>query len=403
MAGLADVWARVTDLEVVSGDGSWVTTVDGTRYLDMTSGIAVTSTGHCHPEVVQAIREQAARFVHAQLNVYRHDLLQPLVDALDAATPAPIDTFFLTNSGAEAVEAAVKLAKHTTGRTDVVVFDGSFHGRTHLAMAMTTSKAIYRSGYRPLPDGITVVPYPEEADDGADAIEALEGVLAGRIAPGDIAAIVIEPVLGEGGYRPAPSAFLHHLRRLADRSGALLVFDEIQTGIGRTGTMFALEHAGVTPDVITMAKGLGSGFPIAAIGARADHAERWVTGSHGGTYGGNPIGCAAALATLRIIHDPSFLSEVRRKGERLRTRLTDVARHGAGTIVEVRGLGLMVGVEFVDGASCTAIRRRCLEESRVILMGAGVEGETLRLMPPLTATDEELDLAVAAIADALGA
>lgn len=400
MAQLADVWARVTDLDVVTGQGSWVTTGDGTRYLDMTAGIAVTSTGHCHPAVVKAIQDQAARFVHAQLNVYRHDRLVPLVDALDHATPNGIDTFFLTNSGAEAIEGAVKLAKHATGRTDVIVFRGGFHGRTHLAMAMTTSNATYRGGYRPLPDGITVAPYPDRADDGAAAEAAIETILTGQIRPADLAAIVIEPVLGEGGYVPAPHRFLRHLRDLADRTGALFVADEIQSGIGRTGTMFAVEQAGVTPDVLTMAKGLGSGFPIAAIATRAEHAAKWTVGSHGGTYGGNPMGCAAALATLGVIDDPDFLAEVRRKGDRLRERL---ARIDDGRVVEVRGPGLMVAVEFEDGATCTAVRRHCLEDSRVIVMGAGTHGQVLRLMPPLTVTDDEVDMAVEAIGAALAA
>lgn len=399
MGQLADVWTRVTDLDVVTGDGSWVTTTDGTRYLDLTAGIAVTSTGHSHPAVVQAIQEQAARFVHAQLNVYRHDRLRPLVDALEAATPAGIDTFFITNSGAEAVEGAIKLAKHATGRTDVIVFRGGFHGRTHLAMAMTTSNAVYRGGYRPLPDGVVVAPYPNRADDGVAAQAALEEILSGQTRPADVAAIVIEPVLGEGGYVPAPAGFLQYLRDLADRIGALLIADEIQSGIGRTGAMFAMQHADVLPDVMTMAKGLGSGFPIAAIGTRARHTTDWIVGSHGGTYGGNPMGCAAALATLGIVNDPAFLAEVRRKGETLRARLGAL---DDDRIVEVRGPGLMVAVEFDGGETCAALRRDCLEQSRVIMMSAGRQGEVLRLMPPLTVTDDELAMGVDAIAAALG-
>lgn len=398
MGHLADVWARLTDLDVVNGQGSWVTTAQGRRYLDFTAGIAVASTGHCHPAVVRAIQDQAARFVHAQLNVYRHDLLQPLVDALDHATPDGIDTFFLTNSGAEAVEGAVKLAKAATGRSDVIVFRGGFHGRTHLAMAMTTSKATYRGGYRPLPDGITVAPWPERGDEGVAAEDALDDIFAGQIRPEDVAAIVIEPVLGEGGYLPAPPQFLRHLRDLADRIGCLLVADEIQSGIGRTGRMFGVDHAGVVPDVMTIAKGLGSGFPIAAVGTHARHAARWTVGSHGGTYGGNPMGCAAALATLGIIDDPEFLAEVRRKGDRLLGRLAAI---DDSRIVDVRGLGLMVGIEFTDAESCDAVRRRCLENSMVIFMSAGTHGEVLRLMPPLTVSDDELDVAFDAIVAAL--
>src|SRR6478735_3993473 len=315
---LADVWFRVTELEVASGSGCTVTTTDGTEYLDFTSGIAVTSTGHCHPRVVAAIQEQAATFIHAQANCYRHPLMHRLGHRLAGITPAGIDTFFFTNSGAEATEAAVKLAKHATGRPNIIVFSGSFHGRTHLTMAMTTSKTGYRAGYQPLPSGIFVAPFPYAFREGGTEAEAVDRALAGfdlllasQTAPAETAAVVIEPVLGEGGYLPAPAAFLQGLRARCDEHGMLLVADEVQSGFARTGAMFAIESSGVRPDIVVMAKGIASGFPISAIGAPAELMNRWPIGAHGGTYGGNPIGCAAALATIDVLTAPASSTRCR--------------------------------------------------------------------------------------------
>ena len=399
---LSDVWFQVTELEVVSGRGAHVTTADGTDYLDFSSGIAVTSTGHCHPKVVAAIADQAARFIHAQVNVYRHDLLAPLAARLEAITPAGIDTFFFTNSGAEATEAAVKLAKQATGRPNLIVFEGSFHGRTHLTMAMTTSKVSYRSGYTPLPGGIHVAPFPRpDAPTGA-CLARLRALFETVSAPAETAAVVIEPVLGEGGYLPAPPAFLEGVAALCDELGVLFVADEVQTGFGRTGTMFAVDQYGVRPDILVMGKGIASGFPFAAIGAPAELMGRWPRGSHGGTYGGNPIGCAAALATIDVLTEPGFLEAARERGEQLLEALMKVTAGDAG-IVDVRGLGLMVGVEFADPARVAAVQRRCLEDGHLILMNAGSHGEVIRWMPPLVVSAAEIDGAVDVFATALRA
>src|SRR5262245_57609754 len=242
---LADVWFQVTDLDVVSGSGSTVTTADGTEYLDFTAGIAVVSTGHCHPKVVAAIQEQAARFIHAQVNCYRHPLLEQLGERLAGVTPAGIDRFFYANSGAEITEAAVKLAKQATGRPNVIVFSGSFHGRTHLAMAMTTSKTGYRSEHSPLPSGIFVAPFPDPTAEDADAeVDAARGGLAHLLkamtAPDETAAVILEPVLGEGGYIPAPRRFIEGVVALCREHGILFIADEVQSGFGRTGRMFAV-------------------------------------------------------------------------------------------------------------------------------------------------------------------
>jgi 4-aminobutyrate aminotransferase len=402
---LADVWFRASDLQVVTGRGCTVTTADGTEYLDFTSGIAVTSTGHCHPKVVAAICSQAERFVHAQVNCYRHDLLEPLAARLAEVTPAGIDTFFITNSGAEATEAAVKLAKQATGKPHLVVFEGSFHGRTAQTMAMTTSKSAYRQGYAPLPSGVFVAPFPDPLRWDVDEATAVDTALTGfdrllhsQTHPTEVAAVVIEPVLGEGGYLPAPAAFLQGLEARCRAGGMLFVVDEVQSGFGRTGTMFACEQSGVRPDVLVMAKGIASGFPLAAIGAPAEIMARWPKGAHGGTYGGNPMGCAAALATIDVLTEPGFLANVTERGEQLRTGLGAL---DGGALAAVRGPGLMVGAVLRDAAAVPRIIERCREDGRLLLMSAGTDGDVVRWMPPLVVTAEEIDRGVAAFAAAL--
>lgn len=410
---LADVWFQVTDLPVVSGSGCTVTTADGTEYLDFTSGIAVTSTGHCHPVVVAAIQEQATKFIHAQVNCYRHPLLEELAAKLDEITPPGIDTFFFANSGAEATEAAVKLAKHATGRPNVIVVQGSFHGRSHLTMAMTTSKTGYRAGYQPLPSGVFVTPFPYAVRDRvteevavARALDGFDLLLASQTAPAETAAVVMEPVLGEGGYLPAPAAFVRGIQDRCRQHGVLFVADEVQSGFARTGTMFAIEASGIVPDIVVMAKGIASGFPISAIGASAEIMGRWPTGAHGGTYGGNPIGCAAALATIGVLTAPGFLDNVNARGEQLRAGLRALAAdHSA--IIDVRGPGLMVGCELVDAsgapdaARVAAIAAHCRDEGRLLLMNAGTAGNVLRWMPPLVVTEAEIERALAVFGAAL--
>lgn len=407
MAGshLSDVWFSVTDLEVVSGRGCWITTTDGTEYLDFTAGIAVVSTGHCHPKVTAAIAAQAQRFIHAQVNCYRHDLLEPLAARLAEITPPSIDTFFFANSGAEITEAAVKLAKQVTGRPNIVVFSGSFHGRTHMTMAMTTSKTSYRAGHAPLPSGVFVAPFPDprEPDQAAEterALAALDHLLASQTAPAETAAMIIEPVLGEGGYVAAPPEFLRGIAARCAAHGILFVADEVQSGFGRTGRMFAVEHAGVDPDVLCMAKGIASGFPISALGARAELMARWPKGSHGGTFGGNPIGCAAALATIDVLTEPGFLDNVRERGAQLELGLAELAAADP-RIAQVRALGLMVATEFTDAAETERVRRHCLEHGRLVLMNAGTYGRALRWMPPLVVDEREISIALDAFAHAL--
>lgn len=404
---LSNVWFRVTDLEVSHGSGCRVTTTDGVEYLDFAAGIAVNSTGHSHPAVVDAIARQAQRFIHAQANVFRHDLLEPLAAALDRITPAAIDTFFFANSGAEITEAAVKLAKQATGRPNTIVFNGSFHGRTHLAMAMTTSKTVYRAGHAPLPGGIFVAPFPDPlaSDQETEIARALRGfdhLLATQTAPTETAAVILEPVLGEGGYVPAPIDFVEGVLQRCRAHGILFIADEVQSGFGRTGKMFAVDQLGVEPDIICMAKGIASGFPFAALGTRRELDDRWPTGSHGGTYGGNPIGCAAALATIELMSDPAFLENVRARGRQLRDGLQDLqSEHPA--IRQVRGPGLMVATVFDDAAVVADVVSHCLHEGHLILMTAGTYGRVIRWMPPLVVTQGEVDEALTAFRAALAA
>ncbi len=404
---LSRVWFKVTDLQVASGRGCRVTTVDGQEYLDFAAGIAVNSTGHSHPRVVQAIAQQAERFIHAQANVFTHDLLEPLATKLAEITPGSIDTFFFANSGAEITEGAVKLAKQATGRPNIVVFSGSFHGRTHLAMAMTTSKTVYRAGHAPLPSGVFVAPFPDPlADDPdaevADALRGFDLLLATQTAPAETAAIILEPVLGEGGYIPAPKAFVDGLLERCRAHGILFIADEVQSGFGRTGEMFAVDHLGVEPDVICMAKGIASGFPFSALGTRRELDDLWPTGSHGGTYGGNPIGCAAALATIEVMTEPGFLENVRARGEQLTGALRDLQANDAG-LRQIRGPGLMVAASFAEATRVPAVVQHCLNEGHLILMTAGTAGRDIRWMPPLVVTAAEIDEAVQAFASALKA
>ncbi len=407
MSNLSNVWFKVTDLEVESGEGSWIKTTSGERYLDFIAGIAVNSTGHSHPKVVEAIAKQAARGIHLQVNTFTHDLLQPLADKLGELTPEGIDSFFYANSGAEITEAAVKLAKQATGRPNTIVFQGSFHGRTHMAMAMTTSKTIYRAGHAPLPSGVFVAPYPDvHAEDiEAEVARALNGfdlLLKTMTAPDETACAIIEPVLGEGGYRAAPAGFLEGIDARCKEHGILFIADEVQSGFARTGKMFAIEHYDVQPDVICMAKGIASGFPFAALGTRKELDDKWTTGSHGGTYGGNAIGCAAALATIEILTEDGFLESVQARGDQLAKGLREMQAEYGG-IKHVRQLGLMIAADFVDAATASAVVKHAFDEGNLLTMTTGHAGTALRFMPPLTVSEEEMDLALNIISKALAA
>lgn len=413
---VSPVWGRLTDLVIERGEGCYVFTPDGRRYLDFTSGIGVTNTGHSHPAVVQAIQEQAAKVMHAQVNCYFHPALARLATALNEVTPAHLDTFFFSNSGAEAVEGSVKLARHATGRPNIIVFQGSFHGRTALAMAMTTSKTIYRVKYQPLPAGIVTAPFPlayrygmSEADAVEWALRELDLLLHTRSAPEETAAMIIEPVLGEGGYIPAPFAFLQGLRQICDQHGILLIIDEVQSGFGRTGSFFAHEQAGVKADILVMAKGMGSGFPISGIAAGRELMAKWVVGAHGGTYGGNPMGCAAAEATIRVLQQERLPENARRRGKQLLDGLRGLQQKHP-VLGDVRGLGLMVGCEFVDPKSgepdketTAKVVEFARNEEQLLLLTCGAYGNVVRWIPPLVVNEEQIATALAKFGRALKA
>lgn len=400
---LAPVWPRIVAQPIVatSGKGVWLHTEDGRTFLDFTSGIGVTGTGHCHPRVVAAIQEQAAQLIHGQMNIVYHEPALRLTHALAEIVPEGLDTFFFANSGAEIVEAAVKLVKQATGRPNIIVFSGSFHGRTHLAMSMTTSRTIYRARYQPLVPGVFVAPYPYAFRFGWDAdtttdfcLDQLRHLLNSQTAPEETAAIFLEPVLGEGGYVVPPKRFVQELRALCDEHDILLVADEIQSGFGRTGRWFCVEHFGVVPDVICMAKGMASGMPISCLAARRDLFDAQAPGSHGGTYGGNPIACAAAHATIETIRDERLLDNAAAMGARLISGLSEIAEEFPA-IGEVRGLGLMVATELVthdrrpNPALASAVTRSAFDNG-LLLLTCGTYGNVIRWIPPLVAREEDI-------------
>lgn len=410
---LSPVWTHLTQMQPVRGEGIYLYDADGNRYIDFTSGIGVTNTGHCHPRVVKAIQDQAGDLLFGQMNIVIPPAALTLAETLDAVTPPSIDTFFFSNSGAEAVEAAVKLARHATGRRNIVVFQGSFHGRTAQAMAMTTSKSIYRHNYQPLPSGVFVAPFPASFFYGWDdeettgfCMKQLDLLLKGQTPPEETAAFVIEPVLGEGGYIPAPPAFLQELRAIADKYGILLVIDEIQSGFGRTGRLFSFEHAGIEPDILIMAKGLASGLPVSAIGAPQALMEKWQVGSHGGTYGGgSAVALAAAKATVDVIIEENLAANAARMGDLLVSKLHEL-QAAYPMIGDVRGQGLMVGVEFINEAgsaspaAASAVQQACLKDN-LLLLTCGSYGNVIRWIPPLVVNKDQIEDAVGIFAAAL--
>ena len=404
---LSSVWATATDLQIERGHGCRVIDVNGNEYLDFSGGIGAASTGHAHPKVAQAIADQAARIIHSQINVYRHDKLEPLAAKLAEITPESIDTFYFGSTSDEILEAAVKLAKHATDRRNVVVFDGAFHGRTHYTLAMSSSRAIDREGYGPLPGGVFIAPFPDPhaSDQEAEVSRALRGLdrlLSTQVSAVKVAAIVIEPVIGERGYIPTPKGFIAGIAKRCERNGILLVADETQSGFGRTGKMFATEALDFIPDILCMAKGIASGFPFAALGTRRELDERWVTGSHSGSSNGNPIACAAALATIEVLQEPGFLANVKARGVQLGDALREMQQLDQA-MVHVRGRGLMVATEFASPDRARAIVDHCLRESNVILMTAGTIGKTIRWSPPLIVTSADVDEAITAFSAAIRA
>lgn len=417
--GIPAVWARYTDLVVERASGSWIETIDGERYLDYTSGIGVVNTGHAHPRVVAAIAEQAGKVIHAQQNILYHKPGLELHARLprffpgSASATEPIG-LFLSNSGAEAIEAAVKLAKIATRRPLVICFRGGFHGRTHGAMALTSSSVKYRGHYEPLPGGVHFVAFPDPLHMGgperalATTMSEIEELFATLAYPDDVAAFLVEPILGEGGYVIPPDGFLPALREVADRHDILLIVDEVQTGYGRTGRFFASQWTGAVPDIVVMAKGIASGLPLSGIIARRSLIGMFPPSSHGGTYGGNAVACAAALATLDVIEDEGLVDNAHRQGERLLAGLRRVAGSHPN-VTDVRGRGLMLAIEFADTDTrsprpdLAKVLLAAAFDRKLLLLTCGTYGNVVRFIPPLVTTEAEVDSAIEIIGDSLPA
>jgi len=408
-AVLSPSYARPYPLVAVRGEGAMVEDADGNRFLDFNAGIAVASTGHCHPQVVAAIQAQSARLIHMSGTDFYYEQMVDLAEKLASIAPGEVPRrVYFGNSGTEAVEAAMKLARYHTRRDKFIAFYGCFHGRTMGSLSLTSSKAVQRRGFGPLVPGVVHVPYPDPYRQGEEgsaghSIAAIERVFKTVAPPEEVAAIFVEPVQGEGGYVIPPREFFDRLQALARRHGILIVADEVQSGMGRTGRMFASEHFGLVPDIVTTAKGIASGMPISAAIARADLMD-WGPGAHASTFGGNPVACAAALATIHLL-ETGLMQNARDVGAYLLSRMAgwpDRFEH----VGQVRGLGLMIGIEFVAGRETKEpaghIRDRVVQlafERGLLVLGAGES--TLRLSPPLVITREQADFAAGALEECM--
>lgn len=404
-----------TGIVAKKGSGIYVEDINGRKYMDFTSGLATVNIGHNHPGVVEAIKRQAEDFIHSGCIFYYESLIA-LAEKLREVTPAGIDMFFFSNSGAEAVEGALKLARFSTGRQGVIAFTGGFHGRTFGAMSLTTSNIRYRKKYQPFVPSVYHSPYPYcfrcffGQRPGACSMDCnvyLERLFKHLITPEEVACVIVEPVLGEGGYVVPPSGFLQRLRELCDRWNILLVLDEVQAGMGRTGKWFASEHFAVVPDIMTIAKGIASGMPLSAVAAKKEIMQMWPKGAHGTTFGGNPVSCAAAVATIGIIEREELLDRALQTGGHAMARLKSIQQRYP-SIGDVRGLGLMIGIEFItasgepDTVGLNKVIGHCLEKG-LVLLDCGVDKNIIRLAPPLVVKTEEIDAGLDIFEGALAA
>ena len=390
-----------------SGSGSYVTTASGRKMLDFSCGIGVTNLGHCHPAVTKAVSIQAGKLVHGQVNIAFQRPYLELIESLIPVMPdKSLDTFFFWNSGAEAVEAAVKLARQATKKQNIIAVHGSYHGRTFGTMALTKSKTGYGQGFFPHMPGVFATPFPYCAhcavNEGSgwkhgpenccnNPLKELELLLKRETAPSDTAAIIIEPVLGEGGYVPAAKGFLAGVREICDKHNILLIADEVQTGFGRTGKMFAIEHWGVRPDILIMAKGIANGFPLSGIVSRKELMDLQPPGSMGGTYGGNAVCCAAGVAVAQAFKDEKVLENVNQRGPELMNMLKECAKDPKTSkiIYDVRGLGLMIGLECQPGHNyASRLQKKCMEKDLLVLTTSIYD--TMRFIPALNISKEDM-------------
>ena len=389
--------ASTTDLEFSSGAGVELVAADGARYLDFVSGYGVVNTGHCHPRVVAAIQEQAAKLIHISTVGSTEPALK-YAERLCGVAPVADAKLFFTSSGTEAVEAALKLVRYASGRPNVIAFSGGFHGRTLGSLSVSTSKAAFRTRHEPLGGGVYVVPYPRVAL--SSTLEALSRLFLEQVEPERVAAFIVEPVLGEGGYVVPPDDFLPALRRMGDDFGIALIVDEVQSGFGRTGQLFACQHTGVAPDLMTVGKGIASGFPMGALIGRPELMDAWAPGAHGSTFGGGPLACAAAEATLDVIEDEGLVENAAARGAQLLEGLRQLAAEHPQLVVEVRGRGLMVGVGLASADVATRLRAELLDRY-VIVSTCGPDSSSIRLSPPLVVGEEHVRRCLGALRDAL--
>lgn len=404
--------ASATAIFAARAENAELWDVEGKRYIDFAGGIAVLNTGHRHPKVIAAVQEQVARFTHTAFQVIAYEPYVALAERLNRLAPfkGPAKTIFLT-TGAEAAENAVKIARAATGRSAIIAFTGSFHGRTMMTMALTGKVLPYKHAFGPLPSEVWHVPFPvgHYGVTVEDSLKALQFLFKADVEPSRVAAIVIEPVQGEGGFHAAPPELLRALRKICDENGILLIADEIQSGFARTGKLFGIEHSGIEPDLVTVAKSLGGGFPLSGVIGRADIMDAAEPGGLGGTYSGPPISCAAALAVLDVIEEENLLARANEIGAHLRKRLTDLScRSDLLPIAHIRGPGAMVAFDIVkshgsdepDGDTAKCVTARALQAG-LILLSCGIHGETIRILVPLTASDAIIDEGLAALETAL--
>ena len=412
---LSPVLGRYFERSWSHGEGHRLYDTAGRAYLDFANGIAVSALGHHHPAVTAAIHEQVDRLIVPTAAIGYSEPSIRLANELAATFPEPLDTVFFLNSGSEAIEAALKLARRATGRPGIVAFRGAFHGRTFGAASVTSSNMNYRRGYEPMLPGVHLLPFPAAYRDfGGDEALATERCLrelhdlTATVIPADtIGAILIEPIQGEGGYTPAPAAFLRGLRTFCDEHGIVLIADEVQSGFGRSGTMWAFEHAGIVPDVVCLAKAIANGLPLSAIVSSRELQERWGRGAHGSTYGGNPLACAAGLAVIRTIHEEGLVANAAARGEELTVGLRRIMAEDE-RIGDIRGPGLMIGVEFVedratrvpDGSTPDALIARCADDG-LLLLTCGSAHQVVRWIAPLDVTSAEVSEALEIFGDAL--
>ncbi|MCS6836840.1 MAG: 4-aminobutyrate--2-oxoglutarate transaminase [Anaerolineae bacterium] len=410
--------AKLTTIAIESAHGAAVRDVDGNTLLDFAGGIGTLAVGHTPQDVVSALQAQAEKLIHMCAIVATYEPYVRVVELLNEVTPGNYPKkSVLLNSGSEAVETAVKVARSYTGRQAIIVFEGAYHGRTNMTLGMTSKYALFKKGFGPFPSEIVRLPFPNVYRRPAGlseeafidwSIQQLENAFIAQIDPQAVAAIVIEPVQGEGGFVPAPPRFLQRIRELCTQHGIVMVADEIQSGFGRTGKLFAVEHYGIVPDLLTSAKSLGAGMPIAAVTGRAEMMDAPHPGGLGGTYSGNPLACAAAIEAIKMLRDPQFLARANEVGARFRKHLEAMRAEHEDWVGDVRGLGPMLVAEFVkdvqaktpDPDAVARITQEALKRGLIIIR-AGLYSNCVRLLPPLNLTDEQIDEGMAVMAEAL--